>query len=493
MPTGSRGLFKAKFREIFGEAQREESPERYSSKPSYYQLNRETIPGFSVNNTQIRAFLLYQGRLYIGTVNTVTGAEVWSTDGLSWRQETPGWAANQIEAVWMILYNGLLVVSTYSAAGGQVWTFNGTTWANITPAWAATNLVAWPKAVYRGYLYCGSYNPTTGPQLWRYNGVAWAQITFPAELATNIVTFGINNLRELIVYKEKLYLCFGYSVIAGPTTQKLLIWTLDYAGNFADVTPSFAATREHIECVGSAIYKGNLYVGSTSGTYTYAHLMKYDGVSWSEIAPPWHSGVLAPRQLLVFDDLLYIALYHAAGAAGELYAYDGEDFEQIMVPTGYTHYNYRGLGVFQNKLWLGTGDILGELWSIKAVDWKRVLTQLGEYPKPEEYTPQNAVALTVSGGLTPSNLSAPIYVAHAESLYLQARNGASTNLTINILSSPDNTIFDDVAYTLMNMGANEEKSMLIAKGPVWITVQAVNGDAANATTITTKLIIIPKH
>lgn len=104
-----------------------------------------------------------------------------------------------------------------------------------------------------------------------------------------------------------------------------------------------------------------------------------------------------------------------------------------------------------------------------------------------EYTPQNAAALTVSGGATPTNTSASIDVSDAVSLTLQVRNTDSTSLLIEVFTSPDDSVYDDKALASMVVTANQEATLLISPGVNYLRVKASNQDAANATVVTSKL------
>ena len=109
------------------------------------------------------------------------------------------------------------------------------------------------------------------------------------------------------------------------------------------------------------------------------------------------------------------------------------------------------------------------------------------YTTPLVSTPQSAVALTVSGGATPSNTSAALDVHDASSLVLQIRNGNSTSLNVYVYTSPDDSVYDDISWSSCNLGANQEKSILISPGIYYMKVTVTNADAANTTTVTTKL------
>lgn len=106
-----------------------------------------------------------------------------------------------------------------------------------------------------------------------------------------------------------------------------------------------------------------------------------------------------------------------------------------------------------------------------------------------KHTPQAAVALTVSGGATPSNTSVGIDVSLAKTIGLQVQNGASTSLNVYVYASCDGVIYDDQSYASMNLGANQEKTLLVSPGPEYIRVTVTNADAVNTTTVTSKLIV----
>jgi len=102
---------------------------------------------------------------------------------------------------------------------------------------------------------------------------------------------------------------------------------------------------------------------------------------------------------------------------------------------------------------------------------------------------QEAVELTVSGGATPTNTSHEVRVAGAYAISIQARNGSSTDLDVEVYTSPDNVTYDDEVYASMNLGANKEKTIPVTVGPVYMKVKVVNNDNSNATTVTVKVTV----
>ena len=117
----------------------------------------------------------------------------------------------------------------------------------------------------------------------------------------------------------------------------------------------------------------------------------------------------------------------------------------------------------------------------------RTIFRGGKSYRMQIATPQSAVALTVSGGATPSNTSAAVDVHDAVSMSLQITNAASTSLNVYVYTSTDNSVWDDQSWASCNLGANQEKTISITGGVYYIRVTVTTADAANATTVTTKL------
>jgi parallel beta-helix repeat protein len=111
-------------------------------------------------------------KLYVGTVNETSGAEVWNYNGTSWAQETSiGWSAHNTWADSMADHNGKLYVATWNSADGdEVWEYDGSTWTQInTNGFGdANNNGGITSMISHNPLYVGAYNGTTGAEVWRY-------------------------------------------------------------------------------------------------------------------------------------------------------------------------------------------------------------------------------------------------------------------------------------------------------------------------------------
>jgi hypothetical protein len=104
-------------------------------------------------NTIATGFTIYSDRLYVGTGNEATGAEVWRYYDTLWTQvNIDGFGdANNIEAFYMAVYeNYLYVGTTNEATGAEVWRYDGSIWTqvNIDGFGDANNWEADGLAVY---------------------------------------------------------------------------------------------------------------------------------------------------------------------------------------------------------------------------------------------------------------------------------------------------------------------------------------------------------
>lgn len=100
---------------------------------------------------------------------------------------------------------------------------------------------------------------------------------------------------------------------------------------------------------------------------------------------------------------------------------------------------------------------------------------------------QDAVALTVSGGATPSDMSDPIDIRGMRTISLQIQNGDSTDLDIEVYTSmTEDGTYDNVVYASEStLGADKNKTITITPGPNFMKIKLVNQDASNATAVTT--------
>ena len=112
---------------------------------------------------------------------------------------------------------------------------------------------------------------------------------------------------------------------------------------------------------------------------------------------------------------------------------------------------------------------------------------LGDPAIITRYTPTTDVALTASGGATPSAQSTVIDVRGSEAILFTVDHDLagsnSTNLDAVVYTSYDGTRFDTEVYASLNLGAAAVKSIPLTPGPSYIRWTVTNNDAVNATVV----------
>jgi hypothetical protein len=103
------------------------------------------------------------------------------------------------------------------------------------------------------------------------------------------------------------------------------------------------------------------------------------------------------------------------------------------------------------------------------------------------------IALTVSGGATPSDTSNTLNVRGAQAIMLEVDHNqvgsASTTMTASIFTSEDDSVWDNLAYVSLNLGAAQVKSIPVTVGMKYLRVYLLNNDAANATKVLPRVIV----
>lgn len=138
---------------------------------------RIAVAGFgNPNNTGIYGLFEYSGNIYAGTENKIEGGEVWEYDtGLeSWTQITPTWDANNTTARVMTVFENCLYVGLMNVAEGiQIWAYDGSDWKQkVVDGFGDTNNYSPPSmAEYNGLLYVGTTNTHTGTEVWKFSPV----------------------------------------------------------------------------------------------------------------------------------------------------------------------------------------------------------------------------------------------------------------------------------------------------------------------------------
>ena len=302
------------------------------------------------------SMVVYNGNLYTGTVNyeNENGCQVWRyNSGTSWTQiSTSGLGDANNEMIFgMAVFNGLLYVGTRNAiTGGEVWSYNGTAWAQVNTdgfGAGAANRSTSALIVFNNQLYAGTGN---NARVFRYDGgTTWTQINtdkFGDADTTDCRSFAVHDNNLYVgVYRNSGTRVFRYD---GGTT-----WTQINTDGFGDTNNRETRVMQS--------YNGTLYAG-TSGTDTPQILRYNGGTSWTDITPAYPDDANdAVRSMAVYNGDLYVGTGSYKGVGTQIYSYNGSDWDQVN-ENGFgdplnmaTH----SLTVFNNQLYAG----------IFAVDW----------------------------------------------------------------------------------------------------------------------------
>lgn len=170
------------------------------------------VTGFSdPDNVAITALAVYNGMIYAGVRNQVTGAQIWRSftgDNNSWTQiapDSPGTTPASVTGFAEFPFDGGLYAVVESEEGPlQIWRSYGGPWEIVVnDGFGDSNtLLSGGMAEFGGYLYAGAGNTATGAQLWRSNdGATWVQAIPPGFSDPN------NQQVEMVfVFQNQLYI-----------------------------------------------------------------------------------------------------------------------------------------------------------------------------------------------------------------------------------------------------------------------------------------------
>jgi hypothetical protein len=164
------------------------------------------IHGFNdQDNVDVTALSAYNGVIYAGVTNLVSGAQIWSSftgDSNTWTQaSTPSVAEASITG--FANFDGGLYAAVESPGAAHIWRSYGAAWTSVVNDGFGdgNTTLTGGLAVFAGDLYVGAGNSETGAQLWRTSdGEIWTPAIPPA--------FGDpNNLKveQVFVFQNQLY------------------------------------------------------------------------------------------------------------------------------------------------------------------------------------------------------------------------------------------------------------------------------------------------
>ncbi len=283
----------------------------------------------------VTSMISYNGSLYAGLGTGTGDGEVWRYTSGSWTKvggdsTNSSWSsATTIDS--MAVYGGNLYAGVTTGSAGEVWRWNGTTWTRVggsstNSSWTTTQRVVPSMTAYDNQLCAGTetVNTAGNGNVWCYNGTTWTQIGGSSNLNSGWSSANSDAVATLSVYNGQLYA--GVSEV---TALNSSVWRWDgtswtqVAGNG---TASSWPDGTYSRLSSTAVYNGELYVGTGTTTAGNGDVWKYNGTSWSQAAGDstngsWTGGTIeVVPTLTVYKGKLYAGTGNTANADAQVWS-----------------------------------------------------------------------------------------------------------------------------------------------------------------------------
>ena len=232
------------------------------------------VTGFAdPDNVAVNVLIPYNGMLYAGVTNQVSGAQIWRSftgDNNSWTQAAPTTALNSSGGVTgMAEFDGGLYAAIESEdVPAQIWRSFGGDWtAVMTDGFGDSDnaTTTGGMAAFGTYLYVGAGNAANGAELWRSsNGTTWEEATPAFGDANN------EKVEMVFVFQNQLYI--GVT----NTSSGIEIWRTADGSTWEQAnTDGFGDTNNTSTNGSNAAteFMGRLYAG-TSNTFDGGELWR---------------------------------------------------------------------------------------------------------------------------------------------------------------------------------------------------------------------------
>lgn len=310
----------------------------------------------------------YQGYLYAGTWNSQDSADVWRTsDGKTWELFALPQIFTDTEILDAHVFGGKLYVGRgrYNAGpGGEIWRTNGTTWEKVVSGGFgnSNNSTIIAFATYSNSLYAATTNIPEGAEIWHSptgDPGSWA---LAHDFGANAWAMG--GLLTMEEFEGYLYVGLHRDWIGE-------LWRTDGL-TFTPVFTDGLGSPYNTSITSFAEFKGQLYIG-TRNLYQGGELWgSDDGLAWTNV---FTGGLGNPDNwraygLIVHQDQLYLVFSNEISGAEVWRSSDGESWTQIAangwgdIANGYADYADHGAEIFQDKIYIGTRNLVdgGEIW-----------------------------------------------------------------------------------------------------------------------------------
>ena len=351
------------------------------------------------NNIDCSVLIEYKNYLYAGLWNPNEGCQIWRTKELDGNWELViDKGFGDINNQWVTVaceFNDELYVGTGNKKGCEIFkTKDGINWepvvggsSNISSGfWSEANFYAWSMCAYDSYIYVGTAN-NYGGELWRSkNGLYWEPIIayrniiearyYGADFPRGFGKFFVGGFRNLLVFKNDLYL---FSAMWGDINYNINAFGNHY--NFLSRLPDYFRPLTTFISLGGQIWRYNSshdkwtreIGGLGKGKNSAGFGDQKNQYLWSVVATNDHLyvGTMHPEpinlELNRNNFLKWDLIFNTPKGIGELWRYDGINWEQIILDNFDDQYNIgiRSLKLFNSSLIAGTMNINSgcEIWN----------------------------------------------------------------------------------------------------------------------------------
>jgi hypothetical protein len=357
--------------------------------PCLRQVNNNGFGDFW--NHYAWAMATFGPHLYVGTMNVELwagqgvavaeadrviskGTEIWRYDGESWEQVVDNGfkgAPENLGTRNLFVYDGMLYAGTVNYTEGcEMWrTGDGTSWEQVMQGGFGKQSTGSVRgmAEYGGLLYVGVENIREGGELYAWDGTSWTQIA----------DRGIDNplnisMADLVPWNDLLYVFtwnpLGFEAYSfdGIQFERLI--------GFGAPKPPGLGQLTNMAVLGTSVYRDRFYLGTANFLFGADLFRSDDGQEWEQLVD---NGFDDPRQAYIwrmkpYRGDLYMGTWTEGHLplpfreGGRLYRLDPEEnIEELVGPGGLLmdagfgdgqNYGIRTMTVFQEKLFLGTGQ-----------------------------------------------------------------------------------------------------------------------------------------
>ncbi|MFC1981793.1 hypothetical protein ACFLVN_06105, partial [Chloroflexota bacterium] len=335
-----------------------------------------------LNNERVASMAIYDGYLYVGLNNGVTGGEVWrisvdgfqlGTDWIQVNNDGFGDSDNDRIRTLQVFENKLYAGTRNTVDGGQIWQTGAaggppfTDWTKVGGdglGYPLNNPRVNSMATYNGDLYAGTANFNKGCQIWKTtDGINWQRVgTQGFDDKNNTV------VSSMISYNNCLY------VGTRNETDGVEIWRTEGVGgppytDWTQVNTSGFGDSSNRHAASMAVFNGCLYVG-TDNEDTGTQIWRTEGVGgppyadWIQINVDGFGSLnnIGAMSMAVSNGQLYVGTWNGTGT-GELWRMaNGTSWNQVPI-SGFTGNGRIATMLAGSPVYLGTDNPNGaEVW-----------------------------------------------------------------------------------------------------------------------------------